>query len=313
MSEIGVVHLVRAANGLAPLRAFLDSYRQHEAGVAHELLLVLKGFPHRRLPDDYRTALGGLRHWQLLVPDRDFDIGSYYRAARTFGHKYFCFLNSYSVILDDGWLAKLYRHITRPGIGLVGASGSYETWHPGGDRLPLFPWRPVLGALRRLWFRTAVEQLRARQQLRYWFRHSLPFPNPHIRTNGFLIARDVLLRVKCPPLRSKLDAWRFECGKDGLTRQILGMGLEPLVVGKDGQAYEMARWFESHTFRSGGQRNLLIADNQTRRNVQVDADNRQILAESTWGEKAHDAEYLNGLVDRSDGDASAVHHCHPDL
>ena len=87
MSEIGVVHLVRAANGLAPLRAFLDSYRQHEAGVAHELLLVLKGFPHRRLPDDYRTALGGLRHWQLLVPDRDFDIGSYYRAARTFGNK----------------------------------------------------------------------------------------------------------------------------------------------------------------------------------------------------------------------------------
>src|SRR5262245_32454779 len=136
MSDICVVHLVRAANGLAPLGAFLDSYRRHEAGVAHDLLLALKGFRPERLRGDYRGLLDSVSHRQFFVPDRGFDIGSYYRSARAFEYKYFCFLNSFSVILDGNWLAKMYRHVTREGVGLVGATGSYQTWHPGGDALP---------------------------------------------------------------------------------------------------------------------------------------------------------------------------------
>jgi hypothetical protein len=187
------------------------------------------------------------------------------------------------VILDDGWLAKLYRHITRPGVGLVGASGSYESRH--ADKDP-FPWRPMFGLLRRLWFRTALKQYRARRELTRYLRHHFdPFPNPHIRTNAFLLSRDLLLGVKFPPLQTKLDAFRFEHGKDSLTRQVWGMGLEALVVGRDGQGYAVDRWFESHTYRSGGQRNLLVADNVTRFNMEADPDTRRRIAAWAWGER----------------------------
>jgi len=33
MTEVGVVHLVRRKNGIAPFARFLASYREHPAGV----------------------------------------------------------------------------------------------------------------------------------------------------------------------------------------------------------------------------------------------------------------------------------------
>src|SRR5262249_51059598 len=159
----------------------------------------LKGFRPERLLGDYRGVLDSLSHRQFFVPDRGVDIGSYYRSARAFEYKYFCFLNSFSVILDGNWLAKMYPHRTREGVGLVGATGSYQTWHPGGDALPAFPWRPMFGLLRRFRFRRLVGEYRERKQLAYRRHHFGPFPNPHIRTNAFLISRDVMLRVNCPP------------------------------------------------------------------------------------------------------------------
>ncbi len=44
MKRIAVIHLVRQANGLPAFRAFLDSYRRHPAGIAHQLVLLCKGF-----------------------------------------------------------------------------------------------------------------------------------------------------------------------------------------------------------------------------------------------------------------------------
>jgi hypothetical protein len=289
MAEVCVVHLVWAPLGLEPFAQFVASYRQKQAGMEHDLVVVFNGFRAAGECRAYHRLLGGLAYEALVLPRPMLDIPAYYAAARHFGHNYFCFLNSYSVILDDGWLAKLYRHITRPGVGLVGASGSYETRHPGEDAWPPFRWRPMFGLLWRLRFREFAAEYRAWRELRYRSRYFDPFPNPHIRTNAFLISRDVLLRVQCPPVRCKLDAWRFEHGKDSLTRQVLGMGLRALVVGRDGAGYEMDRWFESCTFRSGGQRNLLVADNQTRWNMEAGPDTRQLMAEWTWGEKGHTA------------------------
>jgi hypothetical protein len=59
----------------------------------------------------------------LFVEDEEFDIQPYFAAAKTFDYDYFCFLNSFSVLLDEDWLLKLYRHIVREGVGVVSAQG----------------------------------------------------------------------------------------------------------------------------------------------------------------------------------------------
>src|SRR6185312_166977 len=86
------------------------------------------------------------------------------------------------------------------------------------------------------------------------------FPNPHIRTNAFMIERKQFLSLKFPAFVSKQDVYRFESGRRSLTRQILARGQKPVVVGRNGMMYEISEWRSSSTFWTGEQDNLIIAD-----------------------------------------------------
>ncbi len=51
--RVGVIHLVRAANGLAVFERFLNSYNCHQGGAGHDLVLLLKGFRSQKLAESY--------------------------------------------------------------------------------------------------------------------------------------------------------------------------------------------------------------------------------------------------------------------
>ncbi|MDQ3818845.1 MAG: glycosyltransferase, partial [Acidobacteriota bacterium] len=222
--------------------------------------------------------LDDIPHRSLFVPDEGFDIIPYFNAARASDYGHYLFLNSFSVILDDGWLAKLYEHALGEGVGVVGATGSYESLYSNMLRW----WKSRLRWLRPYRRALADEYFLLREVLD--LRSQFPlFPNYHVRSNAFLISRDLMLRLKSGEILKKTDAHRFESGRASMTRQILGMGLRPLVVGRDGRAYEKEDWYESFTFRSGEQQNLLVADNQTRHYEQADAATRRALTEAAWG------------------------------
>jgi hypothetical protein len=131
---------------------------------------------------------------------------------------------------------------------------------------------------RGLWARLGDRRLTRRLE-----RDFHPFPNPHIRTNGFMIERTTMLDLRFDGERTKMDSLRFESGKAGMTRQILGRGLEALIVGRDGRGYEPDEWYESRTFRSGEQENLLIGDNRTRQYADGDESFRAFLRQLAWG------------------------------
>jgi hypothetical protein len=284
-----VVHLVRHANGWEPFDRFMRSYRQNQAGINHDFVAVFKGFPSHEVPAEYRALLG--EHGDILTLDDDgFDIGSYWAAARVLPYRSFCFLNSFSVILDPGWLAKMAQHHVHS-VGLVGASGSWEIHHPGSDGLlpavVLPPWRRAKPPLppRRLTPRDRAWAFREYLECRRK-QNSIPrFPNPHIRTNAFLIRRDLMLEVGLGPMSSKWQALLFESGKHSLTRQIAARGLETLVVGRDSLAYPPERWEQSHTFRSGEQNNLLVSDNRTEEWATSESPLKEQLAAEAWGNK----------------------------
>jgi hypothetical protein len=248
------------------------------AGIEHKLLFVLKGFQKRYIPKNVDRLLGDFDHQILVIDDCGYDIGAYFAAAQSFDAKYFCFLNSFSEILGENWLLKLYRHLTLEGVGMAAASGSWESIYSNfliacqdGTKLP------------------------HKQLMRMWRRLSLkvqfvPFPNPHLRTNGFIISRDLVLRVKKSTIRSKKDAHLFESGKNGLSSQIRAMGFKLILVGLDGQGFNEKDWYLSNTFRFGNQKNLLIADNQTYDFQNKDLDGRKLLSKLAWGDKANDCD-----------------------
>ena len=110
-----------------------------------------------------------------------------------------------------------------------------------------------------------------------------PFPNYHVRTNAFIIRREVMLKLDIDQLNEKEDAHRLESGRSGMTRQIGRMKLKALVTGRDAIAYEKENWYESFTFRSSAQQNLLVADSQTRHYAAADEATQRELRKVTWG------------------------------
>jgi hypothetical protein len=256
-ADICVAHLVWAPLGPQVLADFLASYTRHPAAIEHRLAVICNGFSG---PDDPRLkeverALEGIAYERVITPRAVLDIEAYRQAALELKAGRLCFLNSYSRPLADGWLAKLAAPLEDPAIGLAGSGGSFESAFTAAPR----------------WLRP--------------FRRRLfpPFPNPHLRTNGFMIQRSLLLELRWPRPASKVSAWAFESGRASLARQVWERELEVVVVGADGCAYPRERWLESATFRSGGQRNLLIADNRTSQYEQADAKLRGRLELMAWG------------------------------
>jgi hypothetical protein len=309
-ASVAVFYLARLAEGPAALQRFFASYRNHPAGMSHELVVIAKtdsedrdlakisdmaGVPHRlfRFPDD-----GGM------------DIHAYAAALRATDCEYGCFLNTFTQLRADDWLAKLHAGITTPGVGLVGATGSYESLHDSWKILNAVSWcclqrtayDPAIAAAFEWYLKMAAARwlkpgthldrrllagIKAALRLQADWKTSLAtfedqvwtsliapggpaepwaafprFPNPHIRTNAFMVAKQTFEELT-PVAASKLACCRFESGRTGLSRHVAARGLGLLVVGSDGQGYPVDAWPESGTFRSGVQENLLATDNQT--------------------------------------------------
>src|SRR5919112_1347376 len=129
-AEICVAHLVWRPLGLDPFRRFAASFLRRRAGVPCELLLILNGFDEQTYDErGFAEALQGAPFRALLLPGRRQDIPAYFEAARAVESEYVCFLNSHSEILCDDWLAKMYAHARREGVGVVGATGSWASHH----------------------------------------------------------------------------------------------------------------------------------------------------------------------------------------
>jgi hypothetical protein len=266
---IGLVHLVWAPLGPAPLREFLRSYHAHPAGVEHELIVVLNGadssFP---AGEQARAALlaelTGTEHRLIALERPVLDLAAYGLAARALEHQRLCFLNSYSVILVDEWLANLARALADPEVGLAGASASWESqaeWIRGKARY----WPLQLATLRGA-------------------RGDYPrFPNPHVRSTAFMLGRELALDLGLEGARGKRLAYLLESGRQSITRQVQQRGLRAVVVGADGSSYDVADWPRSATFRAGGQQNLLVADNRTGDWRDASPRLRRRLSLDAWG------------------------------
>ena len=257
MPSVAAVHLVWAPLGLEPVKRFAASWRAHGDS---ELIALCNGFASR---EDAVPALAELGDPPAVFTDHPVqDLAAYLHAARSLEHGVLVFFNSHSEVLVDGVVATLVGHLGE-GVGAVGATGTYETARRGALRSGPWPNRLVAYAKE--------------------FPHHPGFPNPHLRTNAFAVPRELFVTLDPGPLETKDDAHRFESGRRSITRQLQWRGQRVLVAGRDGVAYEPADWQRSATFRSGGQRNLLVADNRTRDYEGADPPERAALERLSWG------------------------------
>jgi hypothetical protein len=297
MRNIGVVYLYRFLEGEDPVRRFVASYRNHRPGVDHDLYVVLKGFPDGNSLAQGRRLFSDIQAQYLEQADIGLDIGSYRHAARIVESRRLLFLNTFSQIQADNWLYHFDQALGDQRVGLVGATGSWlsnsavyeaalkylldkmrirQNWlfspttdadimsRPNGRNLQLY--------------RYLLAPFQYGQRLYEYGR----YPNPHIRTNAFMIERERFLSLHLWKLMSKGDAYKFESGRNSMTKQIVGQGLRPIVVNRHGDVYDTSKWKEARTFWTDQQENLLIADNQTLGYTQANQWQRRRLENLAW-------------------------------
>jgi hypothetical protein len=322
-SDLAVVYLARYAEGPKPIHAFIKSYEQHRAGTAHDLVVLRKGTPDAAID----RTLAPYLSFGISLPDEGVDMTAYALAAARLPHRLIVFLNSFSEIASDDWLAKLRSAYEEHGIGIAGATGSYESPRSSMRRLK----RGLFLAQRKFslsptYFRGAFQFVRrilpkhfsrylvnkmisritasagnstdapdadfevfwareTRAEGRYEFLQAMPdYPNPHLRTNGFIIDRHLFLESRPSNVVTKESAYLYECGPNSLTRKILSNGKKAVVVGRDGMCYDVEAWPQSRTFRLQDQANLLIHDNQTRAFEAMNRSEREAFSAMTWGD-----------------------------
>ena len=81
---------------------------------------------------------------------------------------------------------------------------------------------------------------------------------------------------------SKNSVWKFESGRNSLTKRISKLNLDTIVLGRDGLIYPPNLWILSNTFKTTDQGNLIIADNQTDFYDRSSIDVKNQLAFSAW-------------------------------
>ena len=283
-----VVFLARGeGGGRAAAEAFFESYRRHPAGRPHDLVVLVKGWTGEPGLADVRRWAGQLSAMVIDLPDDGLDWGAYFRAAERLNQSWLCFLNTHSRLRRDGWLDALRRAAEAPGIGAAGATGSWGTLAPNpsamaGDLADLQAAEPGRAAARlkdpRHLLRTALGYASA-------MLHFPTFPNPHLRSNGFLVRRDRFAtfagsrRHPC----DKDEAHRLESGRRNLTLFLQARGLASVVVAADGRPFAAADWPASGTFRVPAQPGLLIADNQTEAYLAADRRGKRLMERAAWG------------------------------
>lgn len=246
-----VVYVIRKAEGKPTFAAFIASLEQ-SVRKDFDLFVIFKGFKQREEVLEGWVPMISHPHTSIeMRPDEGYNLTSYRHAAERLSCENVIFFNGSSTLLDSNWLNLYENPLKRSGVGIVGATGSYETFQKGITYRLFWP----------------------------------SFPNPVIRTNGFAMRRELFLKVwPKSKFRTKFACYQFESGYNGLTRRVERLGLEARVINNRGLDYGWTDWKTFCPYRKDKNRLLaIVADKQTRAYENGSNALRTRLEELAWG------------------------------
>lgn len=280
--SVCVVHLVWIPYGIELFKQFVDSYKTFNAGYVHQLVLLFNGISDEHQAVAYHEFIEQTGvSYQTFYYTKGQDLEAYKFVAGKLSCDYIFFLNSYSRILADNWLAKLVHASKEKNISFIGATGSFQSYYSS-----IFEQHTWAYTKSKSFTDNIVKYKLLVKALIIWRFYFKPFPNPHIRTNGFFINRKLFLSIKYKVPSTKFDAYRIESGRNSITQQLLRSGHKIILMDKFGSTYETQQWISSKIFWNANQENLLIADNQTDLYTNSSVENKSRLQKLAWNIKS---------------------------
>ena len=124
------------------LSRFVESYRAFSAGYAHDLYICVSG---ASLTQRSMAILAGTHFRALRYDGGGWDIGAYQHAAKhLLDYDFVICLNSQAYVVQANWLLFFAQAFEKFGVGVYGASSSFETFPHIRTCCIAFPPRLVL-------------------------------------------------------------------------------------------------------------------------------------------------------------------------
>ncbi len=266
-NKIIVCYLFTKFDDLIDISNFINSYKKLSSGQNHLLIICLK------LIDDnkQKTILNMLNENDIdfeFYKDNnlknDFDFGSYYRIAKKFDDHLIFYLNASSRPETSNWLKLLVNEYEDN--SLIGTTASYESHF------------------------STIKLKKIYKILSYTYKKLInliffkPFPNPHIRTTGFLIySKNYLEYYRNKNCKTKFDAWKLESGKNSLSNFFLKKKFTIKLINADGKSYDINNWAKSNTYCYLERSRIIISDKHTRKYDGLNSKEKLISRVSVWG------------------------------
>ena len=244
MSKLVVVYLISAYDNRENLKQFINHYLNFDAGSKHELIICFKNFDEK--DKIFQTPeLKQIKYKKFLDNNKfnDYDWGSYRRVSKENLDKIIFFMNCHCRPLVNNWL-KLFENNYVEG-SLLGPAGSYESM--------------VNSALKGKHTKSKLKSIV------YAISNFIDFPifpNPHIRSNCFMISASNFLDLEFNKNYKfkKKGTWINESGRKGMTNQLKKKKFDIYVINSDGHKFKENKWHLSETYALNQQSKLIIGD-----------------------------------------------------
>lgn len=267
-TKVLVCYIAYEPLGIGHLKNFIKGYKKFYSGYNHELLICFKKFKNEDIIKKWSKEIK-VKFTKYVDKEtkNDFDIGSYYRIAKKYNNRHILFLNSYTRPNVKNWLKIFMRHYEKKSV--IGAFGSYSSL---SSLFLNFHWSNY----------SKFQQFR--WGIKYLFKFKL-FPNPHIRTSGFLIyGKDFLnIKLNINKMIYKIENNYFESGRNGFSSQLIKKGFKLKIVNSNNISFEIKDWVKSNTYVLGNQNNLIFVDHRSDFYSKASESDKKKIRYSNWG------------------------------
>jgi hypothetical protein len=249
----------------------------------------------------------------IHIPSGGYDIGTHYFIAINSTCQILILMSASSKVNKKNWDKLLLKKFEDPEVGIVGSMYSKESVKTSyleildlilksKLKIKLNQKEQNIAEIRELKFKNHKISIKenyfskkllnfCRNLIIYAARHKEPFnyidyfpefPNPHLRTTGFAIRRELLISVIDEIPEKKSDTFICESGYQSITRRSLSLGWRVLVLGANQKYYDFDDKNINSTFRVQ-KVDSIVTDNESRSFHRITPRKQRLLSSITHG------------------------------
>tara|TARA_B100000795_G_C22778308_1_gene431071 strand:- start:695 stop:1498 length:804 start_codon:yes stop_codon:yes gene_type:complete len=248
------------------LDKFIKNYKKHKAGVEHTLLICFKSLDKNQI-NKRRKKLKKIKFVSFIDPqiDNDFEWGSQKRVAELYKDYFILFLNDFSYPICKNWLKFFSNHIQKKNIiasmGNLSSHAKNSLFRKKNENYFFFLIRII-----------------------YCFINYKNFPNPHIRTTGYMCYGKAYLNFfQDKYVSTKRLSHYYESGRKSFYNFFLKNKYSIFVVNSDNKKFKLPNCKRSFTYAYGKQEKLIISDRRTRAYFKSTRLEKKKMTKQAWG------------------------------